>query len=75
MPKSRTRKRREEKKANNTIWIAGAVVGAVVLVLALVLINLNTGSRTPTPVSSVSAGRTLGKDTAPVTIELYSDFQ
>lgn len=75
MAKAVARKKRAQSKSNNTTWIVGAVVGAVILVLAIVLINLNTGQTRTAPPTSVSTGRTLGQDTAPVTVEIYADFQ
>jgi protein-disulfide isomerase len=75
MSKAISRSKRAAKKSNNSsMWIIGGVILAAVIVLGLVLINLNTPRATPiTP--QVSVGRTLGQADAPVTIDLYSDFQ
>jgi protein-disulfide isomerase len=70
----KTSHKRQAKKKTSSYWIIGGVLGAAILVLALVLIN--TTAPRPAPVSAqVSAGRTLGQAGAPVTIDLYSDFQ
>lgn len=57
------------------MWIIGGVIAAAVLVLALVLINFNETSKPIEPPSALSAARILGKADAPITIDLYSDFQ
>jgi protein-disulfide isomerase len=74
MSKAISRSKRTAKKNNSSIWIIGGVAAAAVIVLALVLINLNTPRAEPIS-PQVSAGRTLGQADAPVTIDLYSDFQ
>ncbi len=73
MTKASSRKR-AQKKSNSMYWIIGGVVAAAVLVLALVLINLSA-PRTAVVPAKTSAGRVLGNADAPVTIDLYSDFQ
>lgn len=74
MAKANIRKKRTQSRSGNTLWIIGIIGGAVVLVLALVLINLQARP-TPRAPAQVSAGRVLGQASAPVTIDIYSDFQ
>ena len=73
--KAGSRKQRAQKKNNSSYWIIGGVVAAALVVLALVFINLNATSTPVAPPSALNAGRVLGKADAPVTIDLYSDFQ
>ncbi len=73
--KASSRKQRAQKKNNSSYWIIGGVVAAALVVLALVFINLNATSTPQAPPSALNAGRVLGKADAPVTIDLYSDFQ
>jgi len=73
MPKQSTRKR-AQRKSNSSLWIIGGVIAAAVVVLGLVLINV-TAPRTPRVPAQTSAGRILGDANAPVTIDMYSDFQ
>lgn len=75
MTKPISRKARAQKKNNSSLWIIGGVAAAAIIVLILVLLNLNTPTPPPTPPAAVSAGRVLGSADAPVTIDLYSDFQ
>lgn len=73
--KASSRKQRAQKKNNSSYWIIGGVVAAALVVLALVFINLNATLTPQAPPSALNAGRVLGKADAPVTIDLYSDFQ
>lgn len=73
MSKTSARKR-AQKKSNSNLWIIGGVIAAAVVVLGLVAVNVFS-PRTPQVPSKTSAGRVLGKADAPVTIDLYSDFQ
>jgi protein-disulfide isomerase len=75
MSKAISRKQRNQKKSNSSLWIIGGVAAGAVLVLALVLINLNAAPRATTPPAQTIAGRVLGSANAPVTIDMYSDFQ
>lgn len=75
MAKPSSSKGRPVKKNNNSIWIIGGVIGAAVLVLALVFINMNATAKPSEPPSVLNAGRILGNASAPVKIDLYSDFQ
>jgi protein-disulfide isomerase len=74
MAKSAAR-RRAQKKSNSSYWIIGGVILAAVVVLGLVFINLTAAPRTPLAPAKTSAGRVLGNPDAPVTIDIYSDFQ
>src|SRR5947208_3211672 len=67
--------RAHQKRKSNSLWIIGGVLAAAILVLALVLINLSAASKPLGPASAYNTGRILGKANAPVTIDLYSDFQ
>jgi protein-disulfide isomerase len=73
MSKTSARKR-AQKKSNSSLWIIGGVVAAALVVLALVAVNVFS-PRTPRVPVQTSAGRVLGRADAPVTIDLYSDFQ
>lgn len=75
MAKAMSRKTRTQKKSTSSYWIIGGVAIAAVVVLALVVLNLNTTTKPVEPPSALNAGRVLGKTDAPVTIDLYSDFQ
>ncbi len=76
MSSTLARKRRAPKKTqSSTFWIIGAVLAAAILVLALVVINLNAPAASTAAPSQVNAGRVLGLASAPVKIDLYSDFQ
>lgn len=75
MAKTLAHRSRAHPRKSNSMWIIGAVLAAAILVLALVLINLNATAQPPAPPSAFNIGRILGKPTAPVTIDLYSDFQ
>jgi hypothetical protein len=70
-----SRASRQPARKNNTTWIIGIVGGAVLLVLALVVVNLSQPRGVPVAPSAVAEGRTLGPADAPVTVEVYSDFQ
>ncbi len=65
----------------NTRWITAIVVLAVAMAAVLVMTSLTSaGSPTTTVTSAPSAlsecgGPTCGQANAPVTIEIYSDFQ
>ncbi len=67
-------RKRAQKKSNTSLWIIGGVIVAAVIVLGLVVINLSA-PRTPRVPAQTSSGRILGSADAPVTIDMYSDFQ
>lgn len=73
MSKTSARKRAQQK-SNSKMWIIGGVIVAAVVVLGLVIVNL-TAPRTPRVPAQTSSGRILGDVNAPVTIDIYSDFQ
>jgi protein-disulfide isomerase len=75
MAKAISRRTRTQKKNNSSLWIIGGVAAAAVLVLALVFLNLNATSTPMQSPSALNTGRVLGRADAPVTIDLYSDFQ
>lgn len=74
MTKASARKR-AQNKSNSSKWIIGGVIAGAVLVLALVMINLVAAPKTERVPAKTSAGRVLGNANAPVTIDMYSDFQ
>jgi protein-disulfide isomerase len=71
------RKRRAQQKStkSSSYWIIGGVAAAAVLILGLVMINLNAKPSIPTAPAQNNAGRVLGQASAPVTLDMYSDFQ
>lgn len=73
MSQSKARRKGTAQKNNSMNWIIGGIVAAAGVVLALVLVNLFAPR--PTGNFLVSAGRTLGKADAPLTIDMYADFQ
>jgi len=75
MTKAMAHKTRTKKGNRNSMWIIGGVAAAAVLVLVLTLVNLNAVSAPSKPPSELNAGRVLGQTDAPITIDLYSDFQ
>jgi protein-disulfide isomerase len=76
MAKAMARNRKvTQKKSNSSLWLIAGIVVAVVLVGALILINLNANRTSTGAPSPVNAGRVLGNADAPVTIDLYADFQ
>lgn len=75
MSKSTARKRRAQSSSNSSKWIIGGVIAGAVIVLGLIFVNLMAAPKTPAAPSKTSAGRVLGDPNAPVTIDVYSDFQ
>jgi hypothetical protein len=66
------RKRTQARRDNTTLIIAGGIVAIVVVVL-LVFLNVNLSPAPSTP--GGAEGKTWGKVDAPVTIDMWSDFQ
>jgi hypothetical protein len=60
-------------RKSNVGWIVGGSVLAIVVVFALVWLSVNAA--TPAAAPKVSEGRVWGNVNAPVTIEIFSDFQ
>ncbi|MBI1801868.1 MAG: hypothetical protein HYR71_09610 [Chloroflexi bacterium] len=73
MRKTVVRKRRSPHHTGDSRWMMGAMIAALALVGALLLLNLIAGAPSAAPV--VSNGRVWGQDGAPVSIEIFSDFQ
>ena len=71
--KTRARARRDEQNRQTLMWVVGTVVFAVLIVGGLVVANAMQGSGPLT--FSQTNGHTWGKDSAPVTVEEYADFQ
>lgn len=74
MAKSHARRVYAQKKQDNTKWIVGGLIAAVVLVLALVMVNQLAVAQPP-PSPTISAGKVWGNANAPVKVELFGDFQ
>jgi protein-disulfide isomerase len=70
-PVSRTQQTRARR--NSARWIIGGIIGAVAVVVGLILLNVQLSSRASGP--SVTVGRIWGQAQAPVSIEVFSDFQ
>lgn len=68
----RKKRARQQKRDNTTLIIVG-VIAAVVVVALLVLLNINLKPGVPT--TTASEGKTWGQTSAPVTIDMWSDFQ
>lgn len=71
--RTRASARREEQNRQTLMWVVGTVVFAVLIVGGLVVANAMQGSGPLT--FSQTNGHTWGKDSAPVTVEVYADFQ
>ncbi len=71
-------KKRSRVKHSNTRWLIGGGIAAVLVVAALILINTSSAAPAASP-SSNALGQcgqpTCGSAAAPVTIEIYGDFQ
>jgi hypothetical protein len=67
------KKRAQARRDNTTLIIAGVIV-AVVVVALLLLLNLNLNTQPSGPAVN-AVGKTWGKADAPVTIDMWSDFQ
>jgi hypothetical protein len=74
MKKKRTRARRL-----NTAWILGSAVAAIVLAVGLIVASLASAKPALAPMTSSAlnscGGPECGQPNAPVTLEIYSDFQ
>lgn len=69
----RKKRARQQRRDNTTLIIVG-VIAAVVVVALLVLLNINLKPGTPT-ITTASEGKTWGQTSAPVTIDMWSDYQ
>jgi hypothetical protein len=73
MTRAAARKKREQTRRDNTTLIIAGMIVAIVVVVLLVLLNVNLS---PAPVvPGGAAGKTWGNANAPVTIDMWSDFQ
>ncbi len=72
-----TRKRARPRRRNYTPWIIlGVMIAAVVIVGVLVSVNQNAQATPPVAGQLDKCGKPeCGQANAPVTIEIYSDFQ
>lgn len=66
-------KRKSMARKNNTIFIVG--IGLAALLIVGVLVAVNSNSSQPTLAPSVRAGHVWGQPSATVTIEEFADFQ
>ncbi len=73
MTRSRTLQRRAQGQRNMGLWLLG-IFGIAILVVAALLVA-NASAPPPAVTNIASSGRVWGSATAPVTIEIYSDFQ
>lgn len=73
MPKAAPRHNRARARRNHRLWIISGGIMAVVVVGVLIFLNTNLWPRLSRP--TLSVGRVWGQAQAPVTIELFSDFQ
>ena len=74
MARKTVRRTPVQARRDNTALIIVVGVVAVVVVVLLVLLNVNLSPQPSGPPIS-SAGKTWGKADAPVTIDMWSDFQ
>ncbi len=73
---TRRERARTQTRSSNTPIIIGGVAIAVIVVGLLVLLNLNVNSSAKSlNIPAGSAGKTLGKPDAQVTIDEFADFQ
>jgi protein-disulfide isomerase len=70
---AKTQRARARKK-DDTRWLVGSIVVAVAIVAVLVGVNLFV-STSPAAAPTLSSGHLWGSASAPVSIELFSDFQ
>jgi protein-disulfide isomerase len=74
MTRTLARKRHPAQRGGTSHWIFISIAAAVLLLVLLVILSLAFG--TPTASAPfVSEGRVWGKASAPVNIEIFSDFQ
>ncbi len=74
MARKTVRKPRAQAQRDNTTLLIVGGIGAVVVVALLVLLNLNLSPQPSAPPLS-AAGKTWGQASAPVTVDMWSDFQ
>jgi protein-disulfide isomerase len=73
MAKRVSRPQRTRARRHSAWWIIGGIIGAVAVVAGLIVLNAQLSPPVSRP--SVSAGRIWGQEHAPVSIEVFSDFQ
>jgi len=73
MAKAASRQQRSRVRRKHVRWIIGGGIIAVVVVGGLIFLNANLSSRLSRP--TMSTGRVWGQANAPVSIEVFSDFQ
>jgi protein-disulfide isomerase len=73
MPRSVPRRKQPAARHKRKLWIIGGSLVAVVLVGGLLFLNAKLSPRLSRP--TVSTGRVWGQAQAPVSIEVFSDFQ
>ena len=73
MSRSVSRRKRPPARYNRMLWIIGGSIVAVCLVGGLIFVNAKLSPRSSRPTGS--AGRVWGQAQAPVSIEIFSDFQ
>jgi hypothetical protein len=73
MTRATARKKRTQAGRDNTTLIIAGVIVAIVVVVLLIFLNVNLSPAPSLPVGA--AGKTWGNANAPVTIDMWSDFQ
>src|SRR5262245_6659339 len=75
-PSKSERPRRSPMLIASALALGAGLIGVVVLALAVAVTNADQPIRVPdAPLAAVADGRTMGSADAPVTIEIWSDFQ
>jgi protein-disulfide isomerase len=73
MPRAVPRHQRPRGRRKRTLWMIGGAIVSVFLVGGLIFLNAKLSQRVSRP--TVSTGRVWGQAHAPVSIEVFSDFQ
>ncbi len=74
-------KKRASARRKNTGWIRTIAVIAIAVAIVLVVVSLTSAAKSPVTVTTASSalsecgGLTCGQANAPVTIDVYADFQ
>ena len=73
-------KKRATAHRGNTGWIKTVAVAAIAIAIVLVVVSLTSAAKSPATVTTASAlsqcgGPACGQTNAPVTIDVYADFQ
>ncbi len=75
------KRRATARRQNKTGWIRAIAVMAIAIAIVLVVVSLTSAAKSPVTVTTASSalsecgGPTCGQASAPVTIDIYADFQ